>query len=51
ARVEELEEELESERQSRTKTEKQRADLAREIDEMNDRLEEAGGATTTQVEM
>ena len=42
---------MESERQQRTKTEKQRADLTRELDEMNDRLEEAGGATTTQVEM
>jgi len=51
ARVEELEEEVESERQSRTKVEKQRADLAREIDEMGDRLEDAGGATATQVEM
>ena len=50
ARIEELEE-VESERQARTKTEKQRADLAREIDEMNEKLEAAGGATSTQVEM
>ncbi|CAF4332388.1 unnamed protein product, partial [Rotaria sordida] len=29
----------------------QRADLAREIDEMNDYLEEADGATSSQFEM
>lgn len=29
--------------------EKQRADLARELDELTDRLEEAGGITATQV--
>lgn len=29
--------------------EKQRADLARELDDMTDRLEEAGGATASQV--
>ena len=50
-RIEELEEQIENDRQSRNKIEKQRADLTRELDEMNDRLEEAGGATSAQVEM
>lgn len=49
ARIEELEEELEAERQSRSKVEKQRSELARELDELQDRLEEAGGATAAQV--
>ena len=31
--------------------EKQRADLARELEEISERLEEAGGATTAQIEM
>lgn len=31
------------------KAEKQRADLAREIEELSERLEEAGGATSAQV--
>ena len=31
--------------------EKQRADLARELEEISERLEEAGGATSTQIEM
>ncbi|CAF91435.1 unnamed protein product, partial [Tetraodon nigroviridis] len=51
ARVEELEEELEAERAARAKVEKQRADLARELEEISERLEEAGGATTAQIEM
>jgi hypothetical protein len=46
-----LEEELEAERQARAKAEKQRADLAREIEEMSERLEEAGGATSAQIEL
>jgi hypothetical protein len=46
-----LEEEVESERQTKSKVEKQRADLSRELDEMNDRLEEAGGATSAQTEL
>merc|ERR1712083_674007 len=44
-RVEELEEELDAERQARAKAEKQRADLAKEMEKIGDRLEEAGGAT------
>ena len=50
-RVEAMEEELEAERQSRAKAERQRSDLAREIDQLGERLDEAGGATTAQVEL
>ena len=50
-RIEELEEELEAERQSRSKAERQRSDLAREIEELGHRLDEAGGATNAQVEL
>ena len=50
-RIEELEEELEAERQARAKAEKQRADLAREIEELSERLEESGGATSAQIEL
>ncbi|KAL2100498.1 hypothetical protein ACEWY4_004892 [Coilia grayii] len=51
ARIEELEEEIEAERAARAKVEKQRADLARELEEISERLEEAGGATAAQIEM
>ena len=51
ARVEEMEEELEAERQSRAKAERQRSDLARELDNMGERLGEASGATSAQVEL
>lgn len=51
ARIEELEEELEAERAARAKVEKQRSDLARELEELSERLEEAGGATAAQLEM
>lgn len=51
ARVEELEEEIEVERVARAKVEKQRSDLSRELEELSDRLEEAGGATAAQIEM
>merc|ERR1719216_687757 len=50
-RVEAMEEELEAERQARAKAERQRSDLAREIDSLGERLEEASGATTAQVEL
>ena len=63
-RVEELEEELEAERQARAKAERQRSDflftftffcsrsdLAREMESLGDRLNEAGGATAAQVEL
>lgn len=49
--MEELEEESEAERASRAKAEKQRADLSRELEEISERLEEAGGATAVQIEM
>merc|ERR1711981_687931 len=50
-RVEEYEEELEAERQARAKAERQRSDLARELDQLGERLGEASGATTAQVEL
>merc|ERR1712135_281715 len=50
-RVEELEEELEAERQARSKAEKKRSDLAKELDQLGERLNEAGGATAAQVEL
>merc|ERR1712226_155139 len=50
-RVEAMEEELEAERQARAKAEHQRSDLAREIDQLGVRLDEASGATTAQVEL
>merc|ERR1719205_206310 len=50
-RVEAMEEELEPERQARAKAERQRSDLAREIDQLGERLDEASGATTAQVEL
>ncbi|TKS91341.1 Myosin-4 Myosin heavy chain 2b [Collichthys lucidus] len=51
ARSEELEEEIETERSARAKVEKQRSDLSRELEELTERLEEAGGATAAQAEM
>ncbi|RMB92161.1 hypothetical protein DUI87_31272 [Hirundo rustica rustica] len=42
---------LRAERTSRAKAEKHRADLSRELEEISERLEEAGGATAAQVEM
>merc|ERR1719491_98876 len=51
ARVEELEEDLEAERQARAKAERQRSDLARELESLGERLNEAGGATHAQVEL
>merc|ERR1719483_1562251 len=50
-RVEELEEELEAERQSRATAERQRSDLARELDGLGERLIEAGGLTAAQIEL
>merc|ERR1719429_854016 len=51
SRVEELEEELEAERQARAKAERQRSDLARELESLGERLTDAGGATHAQVEL
>jgi len=50
-RIEQQEEELEAERQARTKAEKQRGGLARELDDLSERVEEAGGATAAQVDL
>merc|ERR1719340_281816 len=50
-RVEELEEELDAERQARAKAEKQRADLAKEMERIGDRLADAGGASAAQLEL
>merc|ERR1712080_777163 len=50
-RVEELEEELEAERQARAKAERQRSDLARELEGLGERLNEASGATSAQIEL
>merc|ERR1711872_591611 len=46
-----MEEELEAERQARAKAERQRSDLAREIEQLGERLDEAGGATHAQMEL
>ena len=51
ARVESGEEELEAERQARCKAEKQKGTLARELDDLTERLDEAGGATHAQIEL
>ena len=51
ARVEEMEEELEAERQARSKAERQRSDLSRELENLGERLLEAGGATSAQLEL
>merc|ERR1711976_878322 len=48
---EEREEELEAERQARAKAERQRSDLARELESLGERLDEAGGATAAQMEL
>ena len=36
---------------ARAKAERQRSDLAREIEQLGERLDEAGGATSAQVEL
>ena len=46
-----MEDELEAERQARAKSELQRSDLAREMESLNERLNEACGATAAQVEL
>ena len=45
SRIEEMEEELAAERPARAKAERQRSDLAREAENINERLNEACGAT------
>jgi len=51
ARVESMEEELEAERQGRSKAERQRSDLTREMENLSERLSEASGATNAQMEL
>ncbi|KAK4317168.1 hypothetical protein Pmani_011731 [Petrolisthes manimaculis] len=51
SRIEDLELEAESERQARSKAEKNKTVLARELSELGDRLDEAGGATAAQIEL
>merc|ERR1712002_828015 len=51
ARIESREEELEAERQARCNAEKQKGTLARELDDLTERLDEAGGATNAQMEL
>merc|ERR1719474_291379 len=51
ARVDAAEEELEAERQARAKAERQRSDMAREIEQLGERYDEASGATVAQVEL
>merc|ERR1719300_1422987 len=50
-RIEELDEELVIERQARTKAEKNRTILSRDIADLGGRLEEAGSNTSTQIEL
>ena len=46
-----MEEELEAERQARSKAERQRSDLARDIESLGERLNEANGTTNAQLEL
>ena len=49
-RIEELQEEVEAERIYRAKAERQKSDMVKDIEELSLRLEEAGSATTAQIE-
>merc|ERR1711899_629158 len=51
SRLEELDEELAIERQSRAKAEKNRATLSRDIEDLASKLEDAGNSTATQIEL
>merc|ERR1719385_522783 len=51
ARIEELEEELAIERQNRAKAEKNRSILSRDIEDLGQKLEDAGNNTATQIEL
>merc|ERR1712001_480323 len=51
SRIEANEEELEAERQARSKAGKQKSTIARDLDDLTERLEEAGGATMAQVDL
>lgn len=48
-RIEELEEALEAERAWRSKAERQRNEITRELEELGEKLEEAGGASAAQI--
>ena len=48
-RIVELEEDLDNERSVRSRVEKQKNDLIRELETLQAELEEQGGATATQV--
>merc|ERR1712218_755631 len=50
-RVEEREEELDAERQARAKAEGQRSKLAKEMEAFGERLSDASGATSAQMEL
>merc|ERR1712122_367106 len=50
-RLEELDEELAIERQARAKAEKNRAGLSRDIEDLVEKLEDAGNNTATQIEL
>ena len=50
-RMEELDEELTVERQNRAKAEKNRATLSRDIEDLGEKLEDAGNNTATQIEL
>merc|ERR1712042_83284 len=51
ARIDELDDEYKAEVNARAKAEKAKQALARNVEEIGDRLDEAGGATAAQVEM
>merc|ERR1711970_510680 len=51
ARIDELEDEYKNEYNAYTKAEKAKQALARNVEEIGDRLDEAGGATAAQVEL
>merc|ERR1719471_1896129 len=51
SRLEELDEELCIERQNRAKAEKNRATLSRDIEDLGQKLEDAGNNTSTQIEL
>lgn len=50
-RIEELDEELAIERNNRNKAEKNRATLSRDIEDLGEKLEDAGNNTQTQIEL
>ena len=50
-RLEDLDEELAIERQNRAKAEKARSILSRDIEDLGQKLEDAGNSTATQIEI